>query len=376
MTVTNTVLRNDYVGNGTETDYDFTFIVLREVGNIYTVKVIVADLLGVETVKVQGVDYTVTLGSNGLGSITFTTAPALNHKITLLSDVPNTQETDYINSGTDKFPGASHEAALDKLTLIAKQNKELFNRSVLLPPTSNLSQISLPISIANADNVIVVNSAGDNLEAKSLIDINLAPVSNYMKTLLDDTTESEAQTTLGISAYIKTLLNDPDAATAKATLEIESPNSILPIGSLIHWSTSTAPSNYLECDGAAISRTTYASLFAVISTTFGTGDGSTTFNLPDARGRFLRGWANAGSIDSGRTFGTTQQDAFQGHLHGRGETTLQNLIGGGSGAFVRLNFQGTSNTDGPVSDGANGTPRTAAETRPDNLAVMVCIKYQ
>ena len=82
-----------------------------------------------------------------------------------------------------------------------------------------------------------------------------------------------------------------------------------PAGSIIMFSASTPPSGYLECDGAAVSRTTYADLFAVIGEDFGNGDGSTTFNLPDLRGEFVRGWDNGAGVDSGRALGTNQADA-------------------------------------------------------------------
>ena len=55
----------------------------------------------------------------------------------------------------------------------------------------------------------------------------------------------------------------------------------IPTGTITPWSQATAPTGFLECAGAAVSRSTYAALFAVISTTYGAGDGSTTFNLPD-----------------------------------------------------------------------------------------------
>ena len=63
----------------------------------------------------------------------------------------------------------------------------------------------------------------------------------------------------------------------------------LPVGAIISWTTNTAPDNYLICDGSAVSRTTYADLFSVIGTTYGTGDGSTTFNLPNLKGRVAVG---------------------------------------------------------------------------------------
>lgn len=66
----------------------------------------------------------------------------------------------------------------------------------------------------------------------------------------------------------------------------------LPAGMVQYFANSTVPTGWLMCDGSAVSRTTYADLFSAISTVYGTGDGSTTFNLPDLRGQFIRGWAN------------------------------------------------------------------------------------
>jgi len=61
-----------------------------------------------------------------------------------------------------------------------------------------------------------------------------------------------------------------------------------------------APDGWRACSGQAVSRTTYAALFAAIGTEYGVGDGSTTFDLPDLRGEFLRGWDNGRGVDSGR----------------------------------------------------------------------------
>ena len=76
------------------------------------------------------------------------------------------------------------------------------------------------------------------------------------------------------------------------------------VGEVREWAGSTLPSGFLYCDGSAVSRTTYADLFAVISTTYGVGDGSTTFNLPDCRGR-----ATAGKDNMDNTVGTGGGDA-------------------------------------------------------------------
>ena len=78
------------------------------------------------------------------------------------------------------------------------------------------------------------------------------------------------------------------------------------VGAISIFPYSAIPSGYLECNGQAISRTTYADLFAKIGTTYGTGNGSTTFNLPDLRGEFVRGWDNGRGVDNGRTIGSYQ----------------------------------------------------------------------
>jgi len=149
--------------------------------------------------------------------------------------------------------------------------------------------------------------------------------------------------------------------------------ALIPPGSIMHYAASTPPNGFLECNGSAVSRTTYAALFAAIGTTWGSGDGSTTFNIPDARGYFLRGYDNGAGNDSGRAFASTQTDAFQGHHH-------QLEIAINISAAAGINGPSTTGTDttgyvhDAVDDGVNGTPRTADETRPKNIAVMICIK--
>ena len=74
----------------------------------------------------------------------------------------------------------------------------------------------------------------------------------------------------------------------------------LPVGMITPFAGSAAPTGWFLCSGQAVSRTTYASLFAVVGTTYGVGDGSTTFNLPDLRGRTIAGIDNMGGTDAGR----------------------------------------------------------------------------
>ena len=103
--------------------------------------------------------------------------------------------------------------------------------------------------------------------------------------------------------------------------------TVTPSGIIQTFGSVDAPNGWLKCEGQAVSRTTYASLFAAIGTTFGSGNGSTTFNLPDMRGYFARGFDAGAGVDPGRVFGSAQTDAFQGHWHNYDNSTS---TGGGT----------------------------------------------
>ncbi len=165
--------------------------------------------------------------------------------------------------------------------------------------------------------------------------------------------------------------------------------STLP-GEIKIWSTGTAPAGYLECDGSSMLRATYTDLFDVIGVIYGNVDG-THFNLPDYRGRFLRGWDHAAGVDpnaatrtdrgdgqDGDFVGTKQADSMQGHYHNPVPPTTAIIgAGGGSeilGASAGASLIAVATTGPPTSDGSNGTPRTASETRPVNTNVMYIIK--
>lgn len=168
-------------------------------------------------------------------------------------------------------------------------------------------------------------------------------------------------TQLATTAFVKNAMD---------TLQGEQP------GQVVFFATNSAPAGWLKANGAAVSRATYAALFAVIGTTFGAGDGSSTFNLPDLRGEFLRGWDDGRGVDNGRAFGSSQVDAFQGHRHTLKTDYSTTSQPGGARAFYNDAVQNLNDRVlDPISDGVNGTPRTAAETRPRNIALLACIKY-
>ena len=133
------------------------------------------------------------------------------------------------------------------------------------------------------------------------------------------------------------------------------------IGQVIFMAGANAPSGFLKCNGQLVSRTTYASLFAVIGTTYGAGDGSTTFAVPDLRGEFIRCLDDGRGVDTGRSLGSAQADEFKSHSHGINLNAY--LSGTPSGSSV-----GTGGQSGVAISATGGT-----ETRPRNVAMLACI---
>ncbi|WP_461209913.1 phage tail protein [Desulfocurvus sp. DL9XJH121] len=141
----------------------------------------------------------------------------------------------------------------------------------------------------------------------------------------------------------------------------------VPSGCVAWFGAHSPPEGWLECDGAAVSRTTYADLFAAIGEIHGSGDGSTTFNLPDQRGQFVRGWDNGAGVDSGRALGSSQSDQNLSHAHTCTNVSAGTIIGnqyGGTPGYYTVS----------VSSGATGSSG-GTEARPKNVALMAIIKY-
>lgn len=202
-----------------------------------------------------------------------------------------------------------------------------------------------------------------------------------VNTFNNPVTEPASWTPLSVGAQIhasaaKTTLADADelgiwdsitGILKKITFSNLKLNIEIPTGNVAYFAVQTAPTGYLKANGAAVSRTTYAALFAAIGTTFGAGDGSTTFNLPDLRGYFLRAWDDGRGVDSGRAFGSSQNDDFKSHSH---TVRVQQSIAGGGG-YIRASEASTNGSaDLSLVNVTGGT-----ETRPKNIALLACIKY-
>lgn len=185
----------------------------------------------------------------------------------------------------------------------------------------------------------------------------------------------------GVNADTATKLKTPRLVNGIAfdgTADI----NVTPAGAVQYFAMSKAPTGWIKANGATLSRTLYANLFAAIGTTFGAGDGKTTFNIPDLRGEFLRAWDDDRGIDMSRGFGTFQSDTVR---NVRGEIgwrkgTEDNFA---SGVFEFLgqdilSIAGHSDAiSAPVTrfvfDMSRQVP-TSHEVRVRNISLLACIK--
>lgn len=158
----------------------------------------------------------------------------------------------------------------------------------------------------------------------------------------------------------------------------------VPVGALIPYAGTTAPKGYLICDGRAVSRVQYARLFSVIGTTYGAGDGSTTFNLPDLRGRVMAGSDNLGGTTAGRLTGLTiggsagvasaplSEAELAAHTHGVGSLGAQNGITAvGSAHSHGINITATTTASGPHAHSASVGGDTGFQIDPATRQVNV-----
>lgn len=190
-----------------------------------------------------------------------------------------------------------------------------------------------------------------------------------------------------VAAGVSGAVPAPAAGSATRSLRADGSwvetSDLLPPGMIAPFATLAVPAGWLVCDGTAVSRTTYAPLFAVVSTIHGYGDGVSTFNLPDYRGLFLRGLDTTGTVDTdvssrtsantggatGANVGSVQTDELKAHTH---TTAIPYDDAGGSVSANRTKYEAdvSAATTAWASSSTGGT-----ETRPKNAAILYCIKY-
>jgi len=209
-----------------------------------------------------------------------------------------------------------------------------------------------------ATNDVITSTAMNNIIDQTLFTSDalsgstLALVAGKMKVATSGITSNE----MGVNAVTTNAIADGAVTQAKAS------NMLIPAGAIMPFAMNGAPTGWLAADGTAVSRSTYATLFAAIATTYGVGDGSTTFNVPDLRGYFVRGTGTNSDGTASGTFAAKQADELKSHTH---TYTFKSTTGGSSAGGDPNSITNTS-----VNTGATG----GTETRPRNIAMFYCIK--
>jgi microcystin-dependent protein len=175
-----------------------------------------------------------------------------------------------------------------------------------------------------------------------------------------------------------------DAKKIRAELAVLS--LAAPPGTIIAYAGDTLPSGWLWCDGSVVSRSgQYADLFKAIHETYGNGDGTTTFKLPDLRGIFIRGLDRGGSsvdkdrIDAHQGLGSSQGDQFASHYHSANRSKIGEVCGGCEHQDAMIDANNPDQQSLKWTNTPAGKTRTdfqgGTETRPKNIALNYIIKY-
>lgn len=270
MTINTTASRQDYLGDGVSTIFAVPFPFFDQT-ELRVIERVIAT--GAETLLVLGSAYTVSGGNGATGSVTALAAPASTKQWTILRNTRRTQEVDY--QPNDPFPAETHERALDRVTALVQENERDQARAVRVPETDPTGGLTLPTTAERANHVLAFDAAGDPMA--SVPNTENLPVTDY---------------TVGF-------LQAADAAAARQTLGLGLALTLVYPGFLMPSLRPFTPSGWLACYGQAVSRTTYAVLWAALGSP-NSGDGSTTFDLPDLRGRSLFGKDDMGGTPANR----------------------------------------------------------------------------
>lgn len=250
----------------------------------------------------------------------------------------------------------------------------------------------------HSGDVTSVADGAQTIAANAVTNLKLADMAN--STIKGRITAGAGDPEDLTATHVRTILNVANGAQknsdiTKAEIEAKLTGTIashshpemIPAGTVFMYAGATVPTGYLRCNGAAVSRTTYAALFAAIGTRYGAGDGSTTFNLPEVRGEFPRFWDNGREVDSGRVLGSWQGDAISSHTHaldsqGMHAHTVRGTNTSGDGIHIEddnSNPNGGNHATVSTSSAGAHTHTVYAtggsENRPRNVAFLGIIKF-
>lgn len=356
---------------------------------------------GAETVLVQGVNYTVSIAAGSkLVTCTPITMPGAAGTVVFYRETPATVEIvlqDNLNT-----PALVYQDLHDRAAMRDGEIRGELDRALVLPPGAsdtgayemagrqfqNIGQPTLPTHAARLQDIQDVVTSVGNVPSPTLGQIGAILAAT------------------GVDVFAWKVLS----STVQALLNANTPSEIVallrstPIGAIQAFPFQNAPAGWVKANGALLSRTTYADLFAAAQADglvseetwaagndgrFSVGDGSTTFRIPDYRGKFLRPWDDGRGIDAARAFGSSQGDAIRnitgvaGPIYGPSPLYSGNNTNPVAGAFTFPQHGNQPADFGTIgaSPGANFNANfdasrvvpTAAENRPVNTSVLICL---
>ena len=267
--------------------------------------------------------------------------------------------------------------------------------SALRPLTlTNFGEDSITVNIDGGMSFIVNTTGGTGSSAGGYITLdagNTLSLTGDKQAVLASSTTSTDPTVgntyvRGTTVTIQALAAGGGAGeiALEGNVTVTGRNNIMPTGCVMLFANSSVPSGWVKCNGVAVSRTssTYHELFLAIGTIYGSGDGVNTFNLPDLRGEFVRGWDDGRGVDTGRAIGSAQDQQLEKHKHIASNNDCQSYAsvnGVGTGTYNTWCDTGGVATNASAALTGDGghieqTAKLGTETRPRNKAMMYCIK--
>lgn len=222
------------------------------------------------------------------------------------------------DSGINWQEGQAPSTVNDSARTMMKRLKDFITDiggSIVAGGTANAVTLTAATGFtAYADGLVVAFKAGADNTGAVTVNVNSIGAKAIRKFTQDGEAALGAGDLQEDGVYILQYSADANAAAGGWLLLNPSPPIAWPVGSVLDYAGASAPTGWLFCYGQAISRTTYAALFAILSTTYGAGDGSTTFNLPDLRGRVVAGKDDMGGSSANRL--TNQSGGLNGDVLG------------------------------------------------------------
>ena len=421
MAVSTEVFRSEHVWTGVETSFNTGWPAALAA----YVKGIFRNPAGFETALVQGVNYTVSIAAGTkLVTCTPVAIPPAPGVVVFYRETPAT--VSIVLQDNFNTPASVHQDLHDRAAMRDGEIKGALARSLVLPPGAsetgayemagrqfqNVGTPTLPSHVARLSDLQGVVAGQGNVPSPLAGQINYllmalgagsfawqdaATVRNALggtvvgQAVFTATDPVAARTFLGGTTVGQAVFTATDVAAILALLGLT--DRVVPVGAIQSFSFQSAPSGWIKANGALLSRAAYPALFAAANADglvteavwsagndgrYSAGDGATTFRIPDYRGKFFRPWDDGRGIDAGRAFGSSQNDAFQSHYHQHYKSTGGAVAGGPYPVLTGIGFVNELDpaqlVRSPITDGTNGVPRTAAETRPINTSVLVCIK--